>query len=66
MKRGVAVMTVMDLFNFVIDQNIADDDVDDYLEKRFSKRCWRMEIHSQMMMTYLQQSWCRRWIMRSS
>lgn len=33
MKRGVAVMTVMDLFNFVIDQNIADDDVDDYLEK---------------------------------
>ena len=33
LKRGVAVMTVMDLFNFVIDQNIADDDVDDYLEK---------------------------------
>ena len=28
MKRGVAVMTVMDLFNFVIDQNIADDDVE--------------------------------------
>ncbi|XP_062199371.1 uncharacterized protein LOC133901853 [Phragmites australis] len=32
-KRGVAVMTVADLFNFVIDQNIADEDVDDYLEK---------------------------------
>uniref|UniRef100_A0A453S352 Uncharacterized protein n=1 Tax=Aegilops tauschii subsp. strangulata TaxID=200361 RepID=A0A453S352_AEGTS len=37
MKRGVAVMTVMDLFNFVIDQNIADDDVDDYLEKGSAK-----------------------------
>ncbi|KQJ99116.1 serine/threonine-protein kinase RIO1 isoform X2 [Brachypodium distachyon] len=32
-KRGVAVMTVTDLFNFVVDQNIADEDVDDYLEK---------------------------------
>ena len=32
-KRGVAVMTVTELFNFVVDQNIADDDVDDYLEK---------------------------------
>uniref|UniRef100_A0A453S209 Serine/threonine-protein kinase RIO1 n=1 Tax=Aegilops tauschii subsp. strangulata TaxID=200361 RepID=A0A453S209_AEGTS len=38
MKRGVAVMTVMDLFNFVIDQNIADDDV----EWRFSNRRWIM------------------------
>ncbi|GJN23939.1 hypothetical protein PR202_gb11636 [Eleusine coracana subsp. coracana] len=32
-KRGVAVMSVTDLFNFVIDQNIADEYVDDYLEK---------------------------------
>uniref|UniRef100_J3MIQ9 Serine/threonine-protein kinase RIO1 n=1 Tax=Oryza brachyantha TaxID=4533 RepID=J3MIQ9_ORYBR len=32
-KRGVAVMSVKELFNFVIDQNIADEDVDDYLEK---------------------------------
>ncbi|KAL5196968.1 hypothetical protein ABZP36_000480 [Zizania latifolia] len=32
-KRGVAVMTVTQLFNFVIDQNIADEDVDYYLEK---------------------------------
>jgi hypothetical protein len=32
-KRGVAVMTVTELFNFVVDQNIADEDVDDYLEK---------------------------------
>ncbi|KAL6652510.1 hypothetical protein ACP70R_011435 [Stipagrostis hirtigluma subsp. patula] len=32
-KRGVAVMTVTALFNFVVDQNIADEDVDDYLEK---------------------------------
>ncbi|KAG8100663.1 hypothetical protein GUJ93_ZPchr0013g36600 [Zizania palustris] len=32
-KRGVAVMTVSQLFNFVIDQNIANEDVDYYLEK---------------------------------
>uniref|UniRef100_A0ACD5ZSU3 Uncharacterized protein n=1 Tax=Avena sativa TaxID=4498 RepID=A0ACD5ZSU3_AVESA len=32
-KRGVAVMTVTELFNFVVDQNIADEGVDDYLEK---------------------------------
>ncbi|KAF0907947.1 hypothetical protein E2562_022333 [Oryza meyeriana var. granulata] len=32
-KRGVAVMSVKELFNFVIDQTIADEDVDDYLEK---------------------------------
>ncbi|KAG2598008.1 serine/threonine-protein kinase RIO1-like [Panicum virgatum] len=32
-KRGIAVMTVTDLFNFVIDQNIADEDVDGYLDK---------------------------------
>ncbi|KAL6900729.1 hypothetical protein ACP4OV_005405 [Aristida adscensionis] len=32
-KRGVAVMAVTDLFNFVIDQNIADEDVDSYLDK---------------------------------
>jgi RIO kinase 1 len=35
-KRGVAVMSITDLFNFVIDQNIADKDVDNYLEKV----CW--------------------------
>lgn len=32
-RRGVTVMTVSKLFNFVVDQNIADEDVDDYLEK---------------------------------
>nr|XP_029121528.1 serine/threonine-protein kinase RIO1 isoform X2 [Elaeis guineensis] len=32
-KRGVAVMTVKELFDFVIDQSIADEDVDDYLDK---------------------------------
>ncbi|XBI54612.1 hypothetical protein VPH35_036597 [Triticum aestivum] len=32
-KRGVGVMTVTDLINFVIDRSIADDDVDDYLEQ---------------------------------
>ncbi|CAO2211618.1 unnamed protein product [Urochloa humidicola] len=32
-KRGVPVMPVIDLFNFVVDHNIADKDVDAYLEK---------------------------------
>lgn len=32
-KHGVAVMTVKELFDFVIDSAIADDDVDDYLEQ---------------------------------
>uniref|UniRef100_A0A0D9WEC0 Serine/threonine-protein kinase RIO1 n=1 Tax=Leersia perrieri TaxID=77586 RepID=A0A0D9WEC0_9ORYZ len=32
-KRGVATMTVMKLFNFVINQDISDEDVDYYLEK---------------------------------
>ncbi|GJN34432.1 hypothetical protein PR202_gb23090 [Eleusine coracana subsp. coracana] len=32
-KRGIAVMTATDLFNFVVDQNIADKDVDDYLDE---------------------------------
>nr|CAB3483622.1 unnamed protein product [Digitaria exilis] len=36
-KRGVAVMPVIDLFNFVVDQNIADEDVDAYLEKMQQK-----------------------------
>ncbi|CAD6264863.1 unnamed protein product [Miscanthus lutarioriparius] len=36
-KRGVPVMTVTDLFNFVIDQSISDEDVDDYLEKAQQK-----------------------------
>jgi len=38
-KRGVPVMTVTDLFNFVIDQSISDEDVDDYLEKVFLSEC---------------------------
>ena len=32
-KNGVCVMTVRELFNFVTDPNITDDNVDDYLEK---------------------------------
>lgn len=32
-KHGVAVMTVKELFDFVIDPTIADEDVDDFLEK---------------------------------
>ncbi|XP_023155981.1 serine/threonine-protein kinase rio1-like isoform X4 [Zea mays] len=36
-KRGVPVMIVTDLFNFVIDQSISDEDVDDYLEKAQQK-----------------------------
>lgn len=31
-KHGVAVMTVKELFDFIIDSAISDDDVDDYLE----------------------------------
>uniref|UniRef100_A0A453BEJ7 non-specific serine/threonine protein kinase n=1 Tax=Aegilops tauschii subsp. strangulata TaxID=200361 RepID=A0A453BEJ7_AEGTS len=40
-KRGVGVMTVTDLINFVIDRSIADDDVDDYLEQTldYVKQC---------------------------
>ncbi|TVU11313.1 hypothetical protein EJB05_44889 [Eragrostis curvula] len=36
-KRGVAVMAVEDLFNFVIDRNIADEDVSHYLKKVHQK-----------------------------
>ncbi|KAL5666583.1 hypothetical protein ACJX0J_026691, partial [Zea mays] len=36
-KRGVPVMIVTNLFNFVIDQSISDEDVDDYLEKAQQK-----------------------------
>lgn len=32
-KNGVCVMTVRELFDFVTDPNIGDDNVDDYLEK---------------------------------
>uniref|UniRef100_A0A0D9WVT0 Serine/threonine-protein kinase RIO1 n=1 Tax=Leersia perrieri TaxID=77586 RepID=A0A0D9WVT0_9ORYZ len=32
-KRGVATMSVLKLFNFVINQDISDEDVDCYLEK---------------------------------
>lgn len=32
-KHGIAVMTVKELFDFVVDASIADEDVDDYLEK---------------------------------
>ena len=32
-KNGVCVMTVRELFDFVTDPNISDDNVDDYLEK---------------------------------
>ena len=32
-KRGVAVMTVRELFDFVTDLSITEDNVDQYLEK---------------------------------
>lgn len=32
-KNGVCVMTVRELFDFITDPNITDDNVDDYLEK---------------------------------
>uniref|UniRef100_A0A453RMM6 Serine/threonine-protein kinase RIO1 n=1 Tax=Aegilops tauschii subsp. strangulata TaxID=200361 RepID=A0A453RMM6_AEGTS len=50
-KRGIPVMTVTELFNFVVDQNIADEDVDDYLEKTldYVKQC-EADIVSMSMM----------------
>ncbi|GLJ45365.1 hypothetical protein SUGI_0954920 [Cryptomeria japonica] len=36
-KNGVAVMTVRELFDFVVDPSIADEDVDEYLEKMQQK-----------------------------
>lgn len=32
-KHGVAVMTIRELFDFIVDPCIADDDVDSYLEE---------------------------------
>eukprot|EP01018_Ginkgo_biloba_P016949 Gb_16907 [translate_table: standard] len=32
-KNGVAVMSVRELFDFVVDPSITDEDIDDYLEK---------------------------------
>lgn len=36
-KNGVAVMSVRELFDFVVDPSIMDDDIDDYLEKMQQK-----------------------------
>ncbi|WOL03726.1 hypothetical protein Cni_G12446 [Canna indica] len=46
-KNGVAVMTVKELFDFVIDASIADEDVDDYLEKIQQKVLERGEVVNQ-------------------
>ncbi|XP_038975633.1 serine/threonine-protein kinase RIO1-like [Phoenix dactylifera] len=46
-KHGVAVMTVKELFDFVINQSIADEDVDDYLEKVQQKVMERGETVAQ-------------------
>lgn len=32
-KHGVAVMTIRELFDFIVDPTIDDDSVDSYLEK---------------------------------
>lgn len=32
-KSGVPVMMVRELFDFIVDPSISDNDVDDYLEK---------------------------------
>lgn len=32
-KHGVAVMTIRELFDFIVDPSIADDSVDTYLEE---------------------------------
>ncbi|KAL2932577.1 Serine/threonine-protein kinase RIO1 [Bienertia sinuspersici] len=34
-KNGVAVMTIRELFDFIVDPTIADDDVDSYLDESF-------------------------------
>lgn len=46
-KNGVAVMTVKELFDFVIDPSITDDDVDDYLEKIQQKVLARGELYEE-------------------
>lgn len=39
-KHGVAVMTIRELFDFIVDPTIDDDSVDSYLEKvRVMPRC---------------------------
>ena len=37
-KHGVAVMTIRELFDFIVDPCIADDDIDSYLEKVYKFR----------------------------
>ena len=32
-KHGVAVMTIRELFDFIVDPTIADESIDDYLEQ---------------------------------
>lgn len=41
-KHGVAVMTIRELFDFIVDQNIADESVDSYLEEVYipSREFW--------------------------
>lgn len=34
-KHGVAVMTIRELFDFIVDPTITDESVDDYLEQVF-------------------------------
>lgn len=46
-KHGIAVMTVKELFDFVVDASIADEDVDDYLEKIQQKVIERGEMVNQ-------------------
>ena len=36
-KNGVAVMAVRELFDFVVDPSIMDEDIDDYLENMQKK-----------------------------
>jgi hypothetical protein len=55
-KRGVPVMTVTDLFNFVIDQSISDEDVDDYLEKVFLSECATLSLSLSLYKSYRHKS----------
>ncbi|KAK3225076.1 hypothetical protein Dsin_004938 [Dipteronia sinensis] len=46
-KHGVAVMTIRELFDFIVDPSIADDAVDSYLEKVQQKILTRGDISAE-------------------
>lgn len=61
-KRGVAVMTVTELFNLLLIKKLLMKMLM-ITWRRSSRRFWKKEIQMQRMMKLLRQSWCRRWTM---